>query len=140
MMKFNTRFNPPSSVGLECGASMTFQHFKDECDINTIVSRYPNGVTPYDDRKGSEVYGDFSDAELFDFRATQEKIIEAENRFNALPSDVRSRFGNNPAELLDFLNDSSNYDEAIKLGLIHAKVSNDVAQDNSVADNNTTSD
>ena len=139
-MKFNTRFSPPVSAGLECGASMTFQHFKDECDINTIVARYPNGVTPYDDRKGSEIYGDFSDAELFDFRATQEKIIEAENRFNALPSDVRSRFGNNPAELLDFLNDSSNYDEAVRLGLIHAKVSNDVAPDNSVPVDNPSSD
>lgn len=140
MMKFNTRFNPPESTGLECGASMTFQHFKDECDINTIVARYPNGVTPYDDRKGSEIYGDFSDTELFDFRASQEKIIEAENRFNALPSDVRSRFGNNPAKLLDFINDSSNYDEAVKLGLIHAKVSNDVAPNNPAPADNTTSD
>ena len=58
----------------------------------------------------------------------------------ALPSDVRSRFGNNPAELLDFLNDNSNYDEAIRLGLIHAKVSNDVAADNSAPGDNTASD
>ena len=139
-MKFNTRFSPPVSPGLECGASMTFQHFKDECDINTIVSRYPNGVTPYDDRKDSGIYGDFSDTELFDFRATQEKIIEAENRFNALPANVRSRFSNNPAQLLDFLNDSSNYDEAVKLGLIHARVSDDVAKDNSVPADNSSCD
>ena len=31
-MKFNTRFSPPASPGLECGASRSFQCFKDECD------------------------------------------------------------------------------------------------------------
>lgn len=131
-MKFNTRFNPPSSAGLVCGASMTFQHFKDECDINTIVSRYPNGITPYDERKGTGIYGDFSDASIFDFREAQSKIAEAEDRFQSLPSAVRQRFNNNPALLLDFLGDSANYAEAVKLGLVHERVSNDVAADNSV--------
>lgn len=139
-MKFNTRFNPPTSVGLECGASMTFQHFKDECDINTIVSRYPNGVTPYDDRKENGIYGDFSDASIFDFREAQSKIIEAEDRFQSLPATVRQRFNNNPALLLDFLNDSSNHAEAVKLGLIHERVSNDVVTDNTVTGDNTASD
>lgn len=139
-MKFNTRFNPPSSPGLECGASMTFQHFKDECDINTIVSRYPNGVTPYDDRKESGIYGDFSDTSIFDFREAQNKIIEAEDRFQSLPSSIRQRFNNNPALLLDFLSDSNNRSEAIELGLIHERVSNDVAPGNPVPDDNSTSD
>jgi len=35
----------------------------------------------------------------------------------ALPSDVRKRFSNDPAELIDFLADKKNDEEAIKLGL-----------------------
>ena len=36
----------------------------------------------------------------------------------ALPAQIRSRFENDPAKLIDFLDNSENLDEAIKLGLV----------------------
>lgn len=121
MSKVYSRFSPPPSPGIECGASMTFQHFKDECDINNIVARYPNGITPYDDRASKMQYGDFTDADIFDFQSAQNKIVEAQEKFGALPSDVRARFDNDPGKLLAFLADSNNLDEAAKLGLVVKK-------------------
>ena len=38
--------------------------------------------------------------------------------FDNLPSDVRNRFNNNPAQLLDFVADPENKEEAIELGLL----------------------
>jgi len=37
--------------------------------------------------------------------------------FNDLPSSIRSRFGNDPAAFLDFVQDENNADEMVKLGL-----------------------
>jgi phage internal scaffolding protein len=61
--------------------------------------------------------------------------------FNDLPSSIRSRFGNDPAAFLDFVNDEGNADEMIKLGLIEktgevAAISNGTPQP--VQENETT--
>jgi phage internal scaffolding protein len=37
----------------------------------------------------------------------------------ALPAQIRSRFDNDPAKLIDFLENEQNHDEAIKLGLVN---------------------
>ena len=44
-------------------------------------------------------------------------IRAAEEAFNAMPADVRDRFQNDPGRFLEFANDASNYDEALKMGL-----------------------
>jgi len=36
-----------------------------------------------------------------------------------LPADLRARFDNDPAQLIQFLENSDNKDEAIKLGLVN---------------------
>jgi phage internal scaffolding protein len=61
-------------------------------------------------------YGDFSD--LGNYMDNMNKIVEAREMFEALPARVRERFANNPANMLDFVMDESNRDEAIKLGLL----------------------
>lgn len=61
-------------------------------------------------------FGDFS--EEFDFRKAQETVIAAAEAFAASPSRVRKRFNNDPAELLEFVMDEKNREEAIFLGLI----------------------
>ena len=44
-------------------------------------------------------------------------IRAAEEAFNAMPAEVRDRFQNDPGRFLEFANDASNYEEALKMGL-----------------------
>lgn len=114
-MKFYTRYNNSISKGLTCSKdSPVQQHFKESTDINNIVDNYTR--TGMLNGSQNPVYDDFSDS--FDFLEAQNKVIAARNAFSSLDSKLRSRFSNNPAKLLDFLADSNNKDEAIKLGLI----------------------
>ena len=61
------------------------------------------------------LFGDFS--EVADFTSAQTLIAQANAEFEQLPSDVREKFGNNVSDLMDFLDDENNIDEAIALGL-----------------------
>lgn len=121
-MKIRSRYDfvDDSITGLTCNApSLTQQHFKDECDINNIVARCAatGTVDPSIIREG--VYADVS--QIPDYLTSLNIVAEADEKFNALPSVIRKRFDNNPANMLEFLQDSSNYDEAVRLGLIVPK-------------------
>ena len=124
-MKFRTAYTKKCGKGLSFDLpSMTQQHFKDECDINSIISRYENtgsyyepGVVPT--RKAA--FDDFS--AVPDFMDAQNFIIEAGERFNELSSRIRRRFDNNPAKLLEFLSNPDNTDEAISLGIVSSPAS-----------------
>lgn len=115
---FKTIENPRARrrVQFACvGESRTEQHHKNECDINKIMARsLKSGMLPTRGEAG--FYGDFTDVE--DYQTAVNRVIEAENAFMSLPSSIRKRFGNNPAELLDFMSDENNLDEAVKLGII----------------------
>ena len=66
-------------------------------------------------------YGDFS--EMGDYMENMNKIVQAREMFDALPSRVRERFGNNPGAMIDFVMDPNNKEEAKKLGLLKEDVS-----------------
>lgn len=106
-------------------ASMTLQQFKDEADINMLLARFAQTGSYYDPASiaanassRQAMYGDYSD--LPTYQEAQQIVIESEAMFDALPSSIRARFGNDPANLLDFVNNPDNVDEAIKLGLLSA--------------------
>jgi phage internal scaffolding protein len=93
--------------------SMTRQEFKDELDRNNIINKYiPYNQLP-DPR--NQVYADLSD--LPDFLEAAQTVAKAEQAFASLPSNLRTRFQNDPTKLLAFVQDKSNYDEGVKLGL-----------------------
>lgn len=100
--------------------SLTQQHFAEECDINEILRRSAlSGVLPVNDKV--PMYGDFtvvpkSLSEAFAM------IKQANDLFASLPWQTRERFQNNPEKMITFLNDPSNRDEAIKLGLVKPPV------------------
>jgi phage internal scaffolding protein len=50
------------------------------------------------------------------------QVIAAEDEFMRLPADLRARFENDPAQLIEFLENLENKDEAIKLGLVNPPV------------------
>lgn len=97
--------------------SKTQQHLKDSTDINLIMERYKKRPDPSIFKKsGKGVYGDFSQVTNF-----QEAVIQAQSAteaFQSLPAKVRAKFQNNPQELLNFINDPNNLNEAIEIGLI----------------------
>ncbi|QXP08219.1 MAG: internal scaffolding protein [Arizlama microvirus] len=90
------------------------QRFKTDVNINHIVEKAKvQGRLPENRNKG--FFGDFSS---IDFNAMQNTVAQAREGFNLLPSKLRARFGNDPTQLINFVNDDENYEEAIKLGLV----------------------
>lgn len=97
--------------------SMTRQCFAKDADINTIMSRYPNGGVPLDIlMNGSPIFGDFSD--LHDFGSVVNRVNQAKDNFMLLSADIRKRFDNDVEKLLDFINAPENVQEAVNLRLL----------------------
>lgn len=106
--------------------SLTKQSFTEDADINVIVKRYGvTGTLPQDYR--APMYGDFTN--IGDYREALEAVMDAQERFMEIPADLRAKFRNDPQELLDFLADSKNRDEAIKLGLIPKPAEPELVED-----------
>lgn len=98
------------------GAGRTRQSSRDECDINIMMKKYQrSGIAPAVNPFPA-TYGDFSQVDSF--QAAQHQIASAEQAFAGLSSEIRSRFGNDPKQLLVFLEDHANRVEAEELGLI----------------------
>lgn len=96
--------------------SMTKQSFKDETDINVIVSRaLKNGFLP--PLPSNPVFADVS--REFDYRDSLDRIASIQDAFDTLPAEVRARFSNDPANLLDALVDESRVDELVDLGILN---------------------
>jgi phage internal scaffolding protein len=102
--------------GLHCeDASLAQQHFKEECDINTILQKFNiTGLLP--EQTLSPRYGDFTG--IGDYHTALNRVMAAQDEFEALPAQIRARFGNDPAQLIEFLQNSENRPEAEKLGLV----------------------
>lgn len=103
--------NPRSTVG----ESMTEQHHKDDCDINCVLRRL-TGDDYLTRSPGPEVYGEMP--EELDYHLAFNKVQAVQAAFDELGPVVRERFKNRPAALLAFLDDPSNLDEGIELGLL----------------------
>lgn len=102
--------------GLHCeDASLAQQHFKEECDINTILEKFNiTGILP--EQPLSPRYGDFTG--IGDYHTAMNRVFAAHEEFEALPAKIRARFSNDPAQLIEFLENSENRSEAEELGLI----------------------
>lgn len=94
----------------------TQQQFKDECDINTIVRNFGlTGQLPFNER--TPLTGDYTEV-VNDYQSALNMVMAADAAFMELPSNLRERFHNNPQELLEFVQDPRNKDEADKLGIL----------------------
>jgi len=119
--QYNYDHNAASNAsGLVCEEpTRAQQHHKDECDINVILERFgKTGQVPVNAISGS--YGDFSG--VHDYHTALNTLIAAESEFEALPANIRKQFANEPARLIDFLNDPANKDQAIELGLVNRPI------------------
>lgn len=116
MTTFITAYGGKLKHGLDCsnGGPGAKQSFKDECDINRIMAKYQrSGVITWLNSAEAQ-YGDMTG---FDFLEAMNVVAKGNEAFAALPSSIRKRFSNDPAEFLQFMADPENTAEAIKLGL-----------------------
>lgn len=97
--------------------SMTKQADKDSADINKIMARFEKtGTLP--DTLGimrEPRYGDFTAVK--DYHATLSAIRDVERWFGAFPAAFRNRFDNDIQKFINFMEDSKNDEECVKLGL-----------------------
>jgi len=94
------------------------QSFKDEVDINNILDKYSRtGVLP-ETRSAIGQYLDLTN--LPDYQTALNTVIQADEMFDELPAQVRDRFKNDPINLIEFMKNDENYEEAVALGLLDA--------------------
>lgn len=101
--------------------SKTQQHPAHEADINSIMARHarlPPG-SPIGHGQGRDTM-QYMDLTILpeSYHAAQNLVVDMKHRFAALPSRVRARFANEPVQLLRFIQDPRNLEEARRLGLI----------------------
>lgn len=120
-------YDPPPHAGVDCSRESldpaqacqgADQSFKEDADINVIMERAARtGEMPVG------VFGDFVDVSGLpqDFMEAQLLVKDAEARFASLPAKLRSRFANDPYELLSFIGNPDNLAEARELGLVDSK-------------------
>lgn len=105
-------FTPPRRVK---------QNHLDECDINNILKQFKN-TGQLNHIRANSALGTYADLpDNLDFQESMNIIKQGEYAFSTLPAKVRDRFGNDPANFLEFMADPRNQDEAIKLGLATRK-------------------
>ena len=96
----------------------TEQHHKNECDVNQIIRKYDKtGLITHITRFEAK----FGDLSGHDFKTMQDQVAAAAVMFQALPSEIRNKFDNNPADLLTFMDNPNNRKAAIEMGLIRAE-------------------
>jgi len=107
------------ATGLTCPEpTLAKQEFKDDADINNIMYKY--GVTGELPQASGAAFGDFQST--MSYHDMQNTLKEAETAFKTLPADIRSEFNNDPANVIDFLNNPDNREKAIEIGLINGQI------------------
>jgi len=112
-----THYDDYEDPGIACppGETKTQQSAAQECDINYIMKRYEKTGQLPDMIKQDAQWGDFSDVP--DYQSALAIVAHAEEQFINLDAHVRRRFNDDPAMFLEFMGDSKNVTEAIRMGL-----------------------
>jgi len=93
----------------------TKRSFLQECDINSIVRKFNHNGQLSTQIKQNPIYANFAD--LPSYQQALDTVIKAQEQFDALPSELREKFNNEPSEFLSFVSNPANTHELIKLGL-----------------------
>ncbi len=99
--------------------SLTDQSQYKDTDINNIVRRYQTtglldspGAVPFETLQ----YGDAT--LLPDYQTALDLVNSVQTEFSSLPSDVREKFGHDPMQLLDALQDPTKQQMLQDIGLL----------------------
>lgn len=115
-IRFQTQYDTFAHPTITCETeSRTKQSFKDECDINNILSKYQKtGIVSHINQSEGQ-YGDFTSEQ--DYQTALNTVIQAQDMFSSLSAEVRDKFANDPAQFLKFVEKEENAEELIKMGL-----------------------
>lgn len=121
-MKFSTPYDrlPHTEIDVANDKTGADQSFKDEADINYIMRRYATtGYLTDPNKRPTRVprSGDFTTSQV-DFLEAQNTVLRVQATFNSLPAALRRELNNDPGELLNWLANPANNDQAAQLGLI----------------------
>lgn len=129
-MKFKTAYDPVEEHD-HCGIeftmpSLTVQDEKDESDINYIVSKYADGqkgIMTLDLGDNSQyAYLQFGDATLpGDYSTALELVSGVREEFYSLPAKVRAKFGHDPMNFINQLNDPATLEYLQREGLYNGE-------------------
>jgi len=113
-----TAYGPKERLGDigDLGVSLTKQSFTDECDINTIMRKYQKTGAIDHVNKHEASYG-YATSDTF--QEALETVARGKQMFEELPSSIRTKFENDPAKFLDFVQDNNNQAEMVEIGLAH---------------------
>lgn len=110
----------PHKEILNTGSESKVQHHQAEtCDMKVILNKFLKTGDPVHLNQRQKRYLDCTLAQ--DYDQSLQTVIDAQEAFYSLPSKVRERFHNDPKEMLEFVNNKDNLDEAIELGLAERK-------------------
>lgn len=110
-------------VVVDCSGDeiLTEQNHKDEANINSIVKRHGMDLI----RKTAQLSApdmQWDDVTGNDFQEAMFKVTKAQQTFDQLPSELRSKFDNNPAKFLDFVQNPENGEKMVEYGLANKPV------------------
>lgn len=136
-MKFKTAYDPVEEHD-HCGIDFTMpslavQDEKDETDINYIVNRYADGqkgIMTLDLGDSSQyAYLHFGDATLpGDYSTALELVSGVREEFYSLPAKVRAKFGHDPMNFINQLNNPETLDYLQREGLYGNNYTSDKPQ------------
>ena len=137
-MKFRSAYDPEEEHD-HCGIvftmpSLTVQDEKDEADINYIVNKYADGqkgIATLDLGDSSQyAYLQFGDATLpGDYSTALELVSGVREEFYSLPAKVRAKFGHDPMNFINQLNDPETLEYLQREGLYGSKYTFDEPQE-----------
>lgn len=97
------------------GKGRTKQAFKDETNINFILAKFQKTGVIEHQAKYQGQYGEFL---AVDYHTAMNVVLEAQEMFESVPSNIRKEFDNDPGKFLAFVGDEANRDRAVELGLV----------------------
>lgn len=131
-MKFKTAYDPAEEHD-HCGIEFTMpslavQDEKDESDINYIVNRFADGqkgIATLDLGDSSQyAFLQFGDATLpGDYSTALELVSGVREEFYSLPAYVRAKFGHDPMNFINQLNNPETLDYLQREGLYDSNLS-----------------
>lgn len=99
---------------ITCDDGLTKQSMRDETDINLIMAKYQKtGMINFvNSRKG-----EYMEVPDVDFQTAMDAVVQGNQMFADMPSNLRKQFNNDPGQFMDFVHNPENKEAMYELGL-----------------------